>query len=441
MLTEAALKQSPDPGSDIWLTDAAPRGQGRLKFRISPNGSRHFYFQYTGAGKRRITEAIGLYAQGSNGGLTLAQARAFVDRRRRELRGVELPSEPVRQQRSSAEAPAPLTSPQARDVSLRRLLALYVEKLQRLKKQSARDVETLFNRTILKNELADRPACGVLVEELRDVIASMSKGTPTRDQGKLRSYLRAAYEFGIGATYDVSAPDELKHFELLVNPASAIRVPGTGARPRSRTLTSDELLAYLGALSALPSVAIRRTLEMHLFLGAQRPAQLVRLCKDDVDLTDGWIILSDPKGRRSEPVDIWLPLSPRLIEILRPLHDGCTNGPYVFSTDGGKTAIHPTTLSATVKRMVDDLYATKKVRSPFQLRDLRRAFETIATDLGISKEVRARLQSHDLGGVQNRHYNRSEFAIEKKKALAKWESHLKRLAEKVKRHAALAASS
>jgi hypothetical protein len=44
-------------------------------------------------------------------------------------------------------------------------------------------------------------------------------------------------------------------------------------------------------------------------------------------------------------------------------------------------------------------------RAPFQLRDIRRTAETMLAGLGVSKDVRAHLLSHGLGGMQNQHYD------------------------------------
>jgi hypothetical protein len=41
--------------------------------------------------------------------------------------------------------------------------------------------------------------------------------------------------------------------------------------------------------------------------------------------------------------------------------------------------------------------------------------------------VRAHPQSHCLGGVQKRHYDRHEYALEKRSALELWVAHLERL--------------
>ncbi len=44
--------------------------------------------------------------------------------------------------------------------------------------------------------------------------------------------------------------------------------------------------------------------------------------------------------------------------------------------------------------------------------------------LGISKDVRARILSHGIGGVQDRHYDMHSYADEKRIALEAWETTL-----------------
>jgi len=54
---------------------------------------------------------------------------------------------------------------------------------------------------------------------------------------------------------------------------------------------------------------------------------------------------------------------------------------------------------------------------PFTVGDLRRTVETRLAALGVSLEVRGQLQSHGLGGVQARHYDRHDYLNEKREAL------------------------
>jgi integrase len=51
--------------------------------------------------------------------------------------------------------------------------------------------------------------------------------------------------------------------------------------------------------------------------------------------------------------------------------------------------------------------------------DIRRTVETRLSALGVSLDVRAQLQSHGLGGVQARHYDRHDYQDEKRAALVK----------------------
>lgn len=55
--------------------------------------------------------------------------------------------------------------------------------------------------------------------------------------------------------------------------------------------------------------------------------------------------------------------------------------------------------------------------APFQLRDLRRTCETMLAALRISSDIRAQIQSHGLGGVQTKHYDRHDCGEEKRDAL------------------------
>jgi hypothetical protein len=64
-----------------------------------------------------------------------------------------------------------------------------------------------------------------------------------------------------------------------------------------------------------------------------------------------------------------------------------------------------------------ELLAQGLVTAPFTPGDLRRTVETRLAALGVPQEVRARLQSHGLGGIQARHYDRHGYVDEVREAL------------------------
>ena len=66
-------------------------------------------------------------------------------------------------------------------------------------------------------------------------------------------------------------------------------------------------------------------------------------------------------------------------------------------------------------------------RGPFSMRDLRRTAETHMAALGVSSDVRAQIQSHGLGGIQARHYDRHDYMPEKRAARALWAQRFRNL--------------
>jgi len=70
-----------------------------------------------------------------------------------------------------------------------------------------------------------------------------------------------------------------------------------------------------------------------------------------------------------------------------------------FSTDH-KSAVRIETISVLVTEISAEMVKEKEARESFQLRDLRRTAETMLASLKVSSDVRAQLQSHGLGGIQ-----------------------------------------
>jgi hypothetical protein len=73
-----------------------------------------------------------------------------------------------------------------------------------------------------------------------------------------------------------------------------------------------------------------------------------------------------------------------------------------------------------------------EARTTFSLSDIRRTCETMLAASGVSQDLRAQLQSHGLGGVQNRHYDRHGYMDEKRATLSKWAKKLDAAAKKAK---------
>ena len=146
-------------------------------------------------------------------------------------------------------------------------------------------------------------------------------------------------------------------------------------------------------------------MRLHLLLGGQRIAQFLRLKREDV--LDDHVTLLDAKGRRPEPRRHVMPLLPAVAADLA-LFSGA---PFLFSSDGGRTPIRPETLSGWERAAIGDQI------EGFEPKRLRSGVETLLASLGISRDVRAQLQSHGLGGVQARHYDDHDYLPEKRAVL------------------------
>jgi integrase len=218
----------------------------------------------------------------------------------------------------------------------------------------------------------------------------------------------------------------MRTFGIVANPIADIGALAQFNRVRDRHLSPLELGAFLKRLDALRPGVQKDALQLCLLLGGQRPSQLLRCRAAEIDLAAGTIALHDPKGARQQPRLHVLPLTKDATAILERRVQGLIEGEPLFSTDR-KTAMRIETLGGVVSRIAEEMVKEQEAREPFQLRDLRRTCETMLAALGVSSDIRAQLQSHGLGGVQARHYDRHSYALEKRRALEKWARHLARL--------------
>jgi len=65
-------------------------------------------------------------------------------------------------------------------------------------------------------------------------------------------------------------------------------------------------------------------------------------------------------------------------------------------------------------------YCSRMKIEPFNLRDLRRTWKTLAGEAGISKELRDIWQNHARSDVSSVHYDRYQYLPEKREVLRLW---------------------
>lgn len=440
------------------------RGEGSFIARARPVASQRdgkpcafvqFYYRYRKAGRDNWIY-LGRYDPSGVTGITLKAAREKLRTVRaeqiahgdvkayRELEAerkrleAEIAIRRHREELERLRAEEESTRKDAQTGTLRQLLAAYVKSLRDAGKVSADAVEGIFRRHVLEPfpALADGKANAVLDADIHKILNRMYRKGIRRHVNTTRSYLRAAYAYGLGAHLDITNNAQADHaFNLTANPADNIKHKRELDRVGERALSADELRAYWKALDSLPLVT-RCTLRFNLALASQRPTQLLRAKWKAFDFTEGkeTLLLNDTKGQGKARAHM-LPLTAFALEQIKPLQEANAKAKAgsPFTTDG-KRITDADTLSHAVREVSDALAeATKKQDAkilPFQLRDLRRTAETMLQQLGIDREVRAHLLSHGrTQGVQGKHYERYDFMPEKRAALEKWARELERIIE------------
>lgn len=401
----------------VFKTLEKVKPMGALQARRQSTGAVAFYWRYSiGTASERVS--IGLYdssappksLEPTERGYSIAAA----------VRAAETMALQHHQHRDEGGRPALLAAQrearhaaaeakqQAARFTLERLLDDYCDYLQALGRRSHSDARSIFKVHIKEPwpKVAALPAKDVTSEQFADMMRKCIEAGKGRTANKLRSYARSAYQIAKAAKSKPSIPLAFKSYGIVLNPVAETAADEAANKADKRPMTAEQLRTYWQAIHDLPGrkgAAVR----LHLLTGAQRIEQLVNLLTADV--TEDTIQLYDGKGRPGHPPRPHLvPLIKDAAKALRELEPA---GRYAISTDGGESHLAATTLSAWCVEAAGDAIPD------FQAKRVRSGVETILAGAGVSKEIRGRLQSHGVSGVQARHYDGHDYMAEKRKAL------------------------
>ena len=290
-------------------------------------------------------------------------------------------------------------------LTLRALCQAYCDDLRSKGKiKSANDTLSAFRVHVFNSQYADVPAKAVTSKDISQIIRKVFAAGKERTAGILRNYLVAAYNTARKAPFDPKASAALIPFDITTNPAQVIAtIP---VKRGDRYLNEKELKRYLKALTNTP---VDQLLRMQLFTGGQRISQLARAKPTDYQAPTGTLRLLDPKGRRNTAREHFIPLASKGQALIKRMTKGDEQ---LFASNEREAGARA---SQIAKEMGGE---------GFDLGDIRRTCETMLAGLGVSKEIRAQLLSHGIGGVQDAHYDRHGYIEEKRKALKLWETKL-----------------
>ncbi len=366
----------------------------------NPNGMKAFVFEAK-LNRQTIRRTIGDVRA-----WTIEAARAEANRLRVTLDAGDDPRE-IESQKKAAKAAAQVTQIANETYTLAKLLDGYCDYLKSLGRISHSAARSIFKVHVLDSWplVAALPANQVTGEQVADMMRKAIEAGKDRTANKLRSYMRAAYQVAKSSRSKPSIPLMFKAFNVGSNPVSDTEPDESANRADKNPLSAQEMHTYWEAIKPMPGFT-GAVLRLHLLTGGQRIEQLSCLLTSNV--APDAITLFDSKGRPGKaPRPHTVPLIPAAGSAMQSLK---SNGPFAISLDGGKSRLGERAISTWAKA------AGVKI-SDFQAKRIRSGVETMLASARISSDIRGRLQSHGISGVQARHYDGHDYMDEKREAL------------------------
>jgi integrase len=398
-LTHGLLERATCPADlpFVLVRDSDKKG---LRLRVTKAGGKHWQFETRIKGKL-FTRALGGWPA-----VSLDSARKEAHR----LRGLtEAGTDPRDAEREiqTAKEVEKATAIQNKTYTLEKLLNEYCDYLKSLGRISHSAARSIFKVHVFEPwpKVAALPANKVTGEQIADMMRKTIEAGKDRTANKLRSYIRAAYQVAKASRSKAGIPLAFKAFNVKSNPAGDTEPDESANRADKRPFTADELKTYWQAIKPMPGF-IGAVLRLHLLTGGQRIEQLT--CLLTANVSPDSITLFDSKGRPGKaPRPHTVPLVPAAAAAMLVIN---AKGAFALSMDGGKSRLGERTISDWSK-------AAGACIVDFQAKRIRSGVETLLASKRISSDIRGRLQSHGISGVQARHYDGHEYMDEKREAL------------------------
>jgi integrase len=390
------------------------KGKGTLAFKILPSGDKDAYFVYYIDRKEKLKK-IGRY-----GDMSLKEINQRFDEFSVPYNktGSDVKELERQQVKAKAEDDAKAEREAMRiklQGSLQQLIDFYLEHTQETKSDSHyRSVKKVLNnldidRTIKANQVIKD-----------DIIHCLH---PVVDRGalvfanRIRAYLSAMFAYGIEFDDTTEALSKGVQFYIEDNPVVKVKKPLKEEAPRDRYLNKSEIFNVWRALdNSSMSLPRKNVFKLMLATGARLEA-LSGLQWTEIDQQSQTITIPPSRSKNG---NYWVipinKLAQSIIDETPRLSDH-----YVFPNDKGGI-MRTDGFSQAITRLCQQYDIVH-----FQPRDLRTTFKTLAGAIGISKEIRDRIQNHALGDVSAKHYDRYEYIPEKRTALDKWGAHLEQI--------------
>lgn len=400
------------------MTDSTrERGVGRLVVRVSAAGSKEFAYKYKVAGK------VSFIQLGRFPALTLSKAREAIKPLINILKEGKDPKAERQKELRQREATEQV---EAMKGSIQQLFNGYTDKMKIDGKRTYDQVLKSLEKEVYPFISVDTKAKDVQPTDIVNVLAAMIDRGAATQSNRVRSYIVAAFNYGLKHDLDPAVANTGVKFGLTMNPAQVVPRQASAERVGNNWLNFNEVREVLADFQNTPRVGqqLSALIKLCFFTGGQRPYELSASRWESVNWEDRTLLITEDisKNKREHLV----PLTDEAVNLLSELRKQSIGDIFIFPqhTDATKH-VRTDSLSTAISRYRD----AKPEFKHFVARDIRRTCKTLMGELGISKEIRDRLQNHALNDVSSKHYDRYDYLQEKRHALNTWQTKLDEVAQ------------
>ena len=420
MLTDAGVKKLSTKGKDYRVFDGG--SDPGFGVRVSAKGKKSFFFVFRFGGKYQYVnlgrfDDVGLVDARS-------ESRDYRELVRQGINPKDWLREKIQHEQEAKAVKEAAERLGERMGSVERLFQLYIDYLDSKGKRSVNQVRRIWKADI-EPVVGHLKAKNVSPDDIKRTLFPIIQRGSMIMANRCRSYLLSAFRFGIEWDNDPKNYDTTTRFEIAVNPVRDVPKPQKEEDPGERALSGSEIRecwVFWGDPSLI-SLQSGTVLRLILATGGQRVEEVLRACWSEFDTESGlWEIPAQrTKKKRSHVV----PLTPLALDALTELKKTAGDSELLFPMRGNDfLPMETNSLGNAVRRFC------KRVKvERFTARDLRRTVKTLMGKMGLSKEIRDRLQNHSLSDVSSKHYDRYDYLKEKKVAMDAWELYLREIIE------------
>ncbi|WP_279623930.1 tyrosine-type recombinase/integrase [Aeromonas veronii] len=290
------------------MDDDRTRGAGGLGVKVLPNSGKMFVFRYTRNEKRAFIQ-LGRFPT-----LSLAEAREKAKAFSQMIRdGLDPKDELTRQTRERDQE----KREHEQQGTIEQLFKSYTEQMKKDGKRTHAAVLLALEKEAYPVIKPTTKAKDVTAHDIKIILAHMIRRGADTQSNRVRSYLMAAFNYGLKHDNDPANFIDDAKFGLVLNPVAAIPKQKAAERVGERFLTWAEARQLLDDMEHPNSLGLtlRTLIRLCFFTGGQRPYELAASRWASIDWEAKTLTITAELSKNGRPHLI--PLTDSALRVLR----------------------------------------------------------------------------------------------------------------------------